>query len=184
MICNGPAEDHRGDPHRGGEATIGRRQLAGQMLDEIGMSADGSSVDAAADSTQPDESKEPKTQEPGGSNGLVRILRGEHLFHEGQVPGAMYLIRKGRMRVYRKEGGVEIDLEVLEENQIIGELSFLDGSLRSASAQAVVDTVLVKISGPAFTKTLDGLPDWLKILLRTLCQRLRTANSKIRALER
>jgi len=91
----------------------------------------------------------------------------------------MYLIRQGKMRIYRRENGVEIELEALEENQIVGELSFLDGSLRSASAQALVDSTLIKISGPAFTKTLDGLPDWLKILIRTLCLRLRNANAKI-----
>ncbi len=110
---------------------------------------------------------------------MVDLTKGDHLFHEGDYPGAMYLIRKGKIRVYRRENGVEIDLETLDENQIIGELSFLDGSLRSASAQALVDSTLVKISGPAFTKTLDGLPDWLKILMRTLCLRLRNTNSKV-----
>jgi len=124
-------------------------------------------------------SKEPVPAEPGSSSGVVRIAKGEHLFHEGQFPGAMYLIRQGKMRIYRRENGVEIELEALEENQIVGELSFLDGSLRSASAQALVDSTLIKISGPAFTKTLDGLPDWLKILIRTLCLRLRNANAKI-----
>ena len=124
-------------------------------------------------------SKEPVPAEPGSSSGVVRIAKGEHLFHEGQFPGAMYLIRQGKMRIYRRENGVEIELEAVEENQIVGELSFLDGSLRSASAQALVDSTLIKISGPAFTKTLDGLPDWLKILIRTLCLRLRNANAKI-----
>jgi CRP-like cAMP-binding protein len=123
----------------------------------------------------------PEPSASGDQSSLVKVKAGEHLFHEGQFPGAMYLIRKGKMRVYRRENGVEIDLETLDENQIIGELSFLDGSLRSASAQALVDTALIKISGPAFSKTLDGLPDWLKILVRTLCLRLRNANSKIRS---
>lgn len=125
--------------------------------------------------------KEPEHSVSGDQRSLIQVKAGEHLFHEGQFPGAMYLIRKGKMRVYRRENGVEIDLETLDENQIIGELSFLDGSLRSASAQALVDTTLVKISGPAFSKTLEGLPDWLKILIRTLCLRLRNANSKIRS---
>lgn len=116
---------------------------------------------------------------PIESGNLVQVRKGDHLFRDGQFPGAMYLIRRGRMRIYRSEGGREIELETLDENQIVGEMSFLDGSLRSASAQAMCDTTLVKISGPAFTKTLEGLPDWLKILIRTLCGRLRAANSKI-----
>lgn len=114
------------------------------------------------------------------SANVMQVPRGEHVFREGEFPGAMYLIRRGRLRIYRTENSREIDLEVLEENQIVGELSFLDGSLRSASAQALSDVTLMKISGPAFAKTLDGLPDWLKILVRTLCLRLRTANTKIR----
>jgi|688.fasta_scaffold499097_1 CRP-like cAMP-binding protein len=138
-------------------------------------------MELSESSNRNDPSKEPVPAEPGSSGGVVCIAKGEHLFHEGQFPGAMYLIRQGKMRIYRRENGVEIELEALEENQIVGELSFLDGSLRSASAQALVDSTLIKISGPAFTKTLDGLPDWLKILIRTLCLRLRNANAKITA---
>ena len=136
-------------------------------------------MESSESPTRNEPSKKPVPAEPGSSGGVVRIAKGEHLFHEGQFPGAMYLIRQGKMRIYRRENGVEIELEALEENQIVGELSFLDGSLRSASAQALVDSTLIKISGPAFTKTLDGLPDWLKILIRTLCLRLRNANAKI-----
>ncbi len=136
-------------------------------------------MESSESPTRNEPSKEPVPADPGSSGGVVRIAKGEHLFHEGQFPGAMYLIRQGKMRIYRRENGVEIDLEALEENQIVGELSFLDGSLRSASAQALLDCTLIKISGPAFSKTLDGLPDWLKILIRTLCLRLRNANSKI-----
>jgi len=109
------------------------------------------------------------------------IPRGDHLFREGHVPGAMYLIRRGSLRISRTEGGRKVDLETLDENQIVGELSFLDGGLRSASAQALCDTTVVKISGPVFAKTLEGLPDWLKVLIRSLCLRLRTVNTKIRA---
>lgn len=141
----------------------------------------GGRVESSESPIRKEPSKEPAPSDPGSSSGLVRIAKGDHLFHEGQFPGAMYLIRQGKMRIYRRENGVEINLEVLEENQIVGELSFLDGSLRSASAQALVDSTLIKISGPAFSKTLDGLPDWLKILIRTLCLRLRNANSKITA---
>ncbi|MBM3850408.1 MAG: cyclic nucleotide-binding domain-containing protein [Verrucomicrobia bacterium] len=116
-----------------------------------------------------------------GAGQSLMIPRGDHLFREGHVPGAMYLIRRGSLRISRTEGGRKVDLEVLDENQIVGELSFLDEGLRSASAQALCDTTVVKISGPVFAKTLEGLPDWLKVLIRSLCLRLRTVNTKIRA---
>ncbi len=134
-----------------------------------------------APQSQPDDRLPPGGPPAVDGGNIVQVRQGEHLFREGQFPGAMYLIRRGRLRIYRTENGREIDLEVLDENQIVGELSFLDGSLRSASAQAISDTTVVKISGPAFSKTLDGLPDWLKILIRTLCLRLRTTNAKVKA---
>jgi hypothetical protein len=95
----------------------------------------------------------------------------------------MYLIRQGMIRVYKKKGEADIELETLRAGQIIGELAFLDGNPRSASGEALSDCELVEISGPTFQQVLDKIPEWLKILLRTLVTRLRATSTKFRQLE-
>jgi CRP-like cAMP-binding protein len=65
----------------------------------------------------------------------------------------------------------------------LGELAFLDGNPRSASAEALGECELVEISSDVFTKTVAILPDWIKVLLKTVVGRLRTASTRIRQME-
>jgi CRP-like cAMP-binding protein len=113
----------------------------------------------------------------------IRLKKGQMLFHEGDNAGAMYLIRQGTIRVFKKKGDADIEIESIRSGQIIGELAFLDGNPRSASGEALSDCELVEISGPAFQQALDKIPEWLKILIRMLVTRLRAASTKIRQLE-
>ena len=95
----------------------------------------------------------------------------------------MYLIKSGMVRIYKKKGDSDIEIDTVHSGQILGELAFLDGNPRSASGEALTDCHLVEISGPTFQAVLGKLPDWLKILMKTIVGRLRTASTRIRQLE-
>lgn len=112
-----------------------------------------------------------------------RLKKGELLFSEGEGSKAMYLLRSGMIRVFKKKGDSPIELDTIRSGQIIGELAFLDGNPRSASAEAMSECELMEISGTAFQEIITKLPDWLKILLKTVVLRLRTASTRIRQLE-
>jgi CRP-like cAMP-binding protein len=111
------------------------------------------------------------------------LKKGELLFAEGENSRAMYLLKQGMIRLYKKKGDSVIELDTVHSGQVLGELAFLDGNPRSASGEALTECDLVEISGPAFQKLLSSLPDWLKILMKTIVQRLRTASTRIRQLE-
>jgi CRP/FNR family cyclic AMP-dependent transcriptional regulator len=87
------------------------------------------------------------------------------------------------IRLYKKKGDASIELATVHTGQVIGELAFLDGNPRSASGEALIDCELIEISGPTFQQVLTRLPDWLKILLKTIVGRLRSASTHIRQLE-
>jgi CRP/FNR family cyclic AMP-dependent transcriptional regulator len=114
----------------------------------------------------------------------MRILKkGELLFAEGENSRAMYLLKKGMIRLYKKKGESSIELDTVHSGQVLGELAFLDGNPRSASGEALTDCELIEISGPVFQQVLAKLPDWLKILMKTIVGRLRSASTRIRQLE-
>lgn len=95
----------------------------------------------------------------------------------------MYFVKSGMIRLYKKKGDSQIELDTVHTGQVLGELAFLDGNPRSASAEALTDCELVEVSGPAFQQVLTKMPDWLKMLLKTVVGRLRTASTRIRQLE-
>lgn len=113
----------------------------------------------------------------------LKLKRGDLLFSEGDNSTAMFLLKSGSIRVFKKKGTSFIELDTIRSGQIIGELAFLDGLPRSASCEAIQDCELIEISGATFTETMTRIPEWLKALLKTIVTRLRASSNKIRQLE-
>jgi CRP/FNR family transcriptional regulator, cyclic AMP receptor protein len=120
---------------------------------------------------------------PASGQQTRRLKRGELLFAEGENSRAMYFVKTGMIRLFKKKGDSQIELDTIHTGQVVGELAFLDGNPRSASGEALTDLEVIEISGPAFSEVLTKIPDWLKILLKTVVARLRTASTRIRQLE-
>lgn len=120
---------------------------------------------------------------PGAGPQTRHLKKGELLFAEGESSRAMYLIKNGIIRIFKKKGDSAIEIDTVHSGNILGELAFLDGNPRSASGEALTDCELVEISGPTFQQVLAQLPDWLKILMKTIVGRLRAASTRIRQLE-
>jgi CRP-like cAMP-binding protein len=111
------------------------------------------------------------------------LKKGELLFNEGDPSKSMYFVSTGTLRLFKKKGNTSIELGMIHKGEVIGEMGFLDGGPRSASAEAIHDTDLVEITNVNLTEQLKVLPPWLMVLLKTIVNRLRSANNKIRQLE-
>ena len=59
---------------------------------------------------------------------------GALLFEEGQSCTGMYIIQKGKVRLFKKSGRKEITIDVLGEGDFFGEMACLVGHPRSINA--------------------------------------------------
>ncbi len=116
-------------------------------------------------------------------NRLLKFAASSPIFNEGDPSKAMYLVRKGAVRVFKKKGDATIEIDTIRVGQILGEMAFLDGNPRSASAEALMETEIIEISNQAMEGTLNTSPEWLKILLKTIVGRVRASTNKIKLLE-
>lgn len=98
----------------------------------------------------------------------------ENLFSKGDKGTCMYFIYKGRVRIH--DGNYT--LAVLEDNDIVGELSVLDSEARSASATTLDETILLKLEQEPFYEIMMNNVEVLKGILNTLCRRLRIMDDK------
>ncbi|MCC7442845.1 MAG: Crp/Fnr family transcriptional regulator [Bdellovibrionales bacterium] len=114
---------------------------------------------------------------------VIQLQKGELLFAEGESSRSMYFLKTGIIRIFKKKGNASIEVATINSGQVLGELAFLDGAPRSASAEGLTTCTLVEVSGVTFTQTLSKLPDWLKLLLKTIVGRLRSSSTRIRQLE-
>ena len=70
---------------------------------------------------------------------------GTVLFQEGQACAGMYIIRKGRVRLYRKIGAQEITIDRLQDGDFFGEMACLLGQPRSINAVVEEDSQILLV---------------------------------------
>jgi CRP-like cAMP-binding protein len=76
-----------------------------------------------------------------------RFGAGEIIFHQGDAPDVAYLIISGRIEIFREDAnGERHSVAILEVGQMFGEIGVMDNAPRSASARALVDSVLGVVS--------------------------------------
>jgi CRP/FNR family cyclic AMP-dependent transcriptional regulator len=110
---------------------------------------------------------------------VCSYARGRTLFHEGQVPDRVLLLRSGCVKVgLVTAGGREVVLAFRGPGELVGELSALDGEPRSATIVAVEPVEALALTQQAFRAFLAGHPPAALALLRMLSLRLREADAQ------
>ena len=99
----------------------------------------------------------------------VVVPAGQCVFREGDFGEELFIIVEGRVRISLR-GRI---LATLKERDYFGEMSLLDGEPRSATAEAEVDTLLLRIRQADFHRILARNFDATLAVLRTLSRRLR-----------
>lgn len=109
-----------------------------------------------------------------------KIKAGDYLVREGDESNEMFFLTSGTMGVYKRKGNVENQIGTIYSGELVGEMSFLDNSPRSASVKAVSDCELTVIPHDKLEKYLKEQPKWYRALVNTLLERLRKANSRVK----
>lgn len=93
----------------------------------------------------------------------VELSAGEALFLEGGKSSDIYLLRLGHLSVNLQIKGKEVPFKTMTRGGVIGELSTINGGIRSATVRALTDCVLMRLDGKKYRKLFDSSPDlrWL-----------------------
>lgn len=76
---------------------------------------------------------------------------GENIFSEGDPGDSIWIVERGSVEVFKTiTGDIDRVLDTFRVGDIFGEMTFLDGRPRSASARAMEDSSLLYLSRPAF----------------------------------
>ncbi len=103
---------------------------------------------------------------------------GKDLFREGEVGDAVYLIVKGKLRVFvggdAVEGGrPETTISEAGAGACIGEMAVLDSAPRSASVRALERTRTLRVPGEGFKRLLSDRPEMSEAIVGELVFRMR-----------
>lgn len=111
---------------------------------------------------------------------------GSLIFKEGEPGDKLYVIISGAVRISRKINGSEEALAILRPGNFFGEMSLIDDIERSADAIAHEECSVMTIKKDDFDSLLFVNKDLAYSILwsfvRTLSERLRETNEKIKSL--
>ena len=111
---------------------------------------------------------------------LVKITANQILLKEGDHSNSMYWVQSGQLVVTKRRGTEDVVLGHIYSGELVGELSFLDQETRSATVKAVTECDLIQIPQETIDSIFKTQPKWLEILIKTMAERLRKANSRIK----
>ncbi len=94
---------------------------------------------------------------------------GEVLVAEGSADDHLYVVVSGVLGVVKAAGtDAEVTLNAIRPGDVVGELSFLDGSTRYASLVALSDTRVLGLSRDALEGLLDTKPKVVYHVMRAI----------------
>lgn len=115
---------------------------------------------------------------------IKKYAKGETIFAENAPCDGMYIVDKGKVRVFKTTvvNGVRKEIELCElgPRAMFGEMSMIDEESRSASVQAIAPTECTVITKQIFEDQLTRIPPWMVNMIKILVRRLRDTNEKLR----
>lgn len=108
---------------------------------------------------------------------------GEFIFFEGDIESHFYIIESGEVSIFMKDRqGKKINISNFTSGDTFGEFALISEAPRTASAQALTDVKVMKVSEEGFQMMLNDLPIWASTMLKSFTLRLRQTNEMIKDL--
>ena len=111
----------------------------------------------------------------GESSDRVNYPTGSVIFEEGSEAEFMYVVIEGEISLSLHDHTIAM----VSPGAIVGEMALLDSSVRSATATAASDCVLVPIDIHSFKSLIQYTPDFALHVMSVLAQRLRRVNEAL-----
>jgi len=103
--------------------------------------------------------------------------RGEAIFHKDDPGYALYIIRKGQVKIHTSSpDGEEVILTILKDGDFFGELSLLDGRPRSATATALDNIEVLMLHRDDLLDIVGRHAELAVDIMIALSERLRRTN--------
>jgi CRP/FNR family transcriptional regulator, cyclic AMP receptor protein len=104
---------------------------------------------------------------------------GTMIFEENDPGSRMYVIRSGRVRIFRTVGTNEMVLALLGPGEFFGEMALLEGLPRSANAQASEDVSLIEVDAETFEQMIRTNSEIAVRMMRRLATRVRELDVRL-----
>jgi signal transduction histidine kinase len=114
----------------------------------------------------------------------VRFQAGGVIFEQGSPGDFAYVIKEGEIEISCLSDGRQVPLARRGPGEVIGEMALLEEAPRMATARALTDSVLVRVSREQLDQLLGSSPSAARAILSTVMRRLRETETALRQSEK
>ncbi len=108
----------------------------------------------------------------------------EYIVKQGEEGLGLYIIKTGKVAVEKKmDNGSTLEIATHGPGEFIGELSVIDGAVRTASVKALEDTKCITIIAWDFNAAMKAHPEIALEILPVIIKRFRETNAELLALK-
>ena len=108
---------------------------------------------------------------------VVKFDTGELVFSHDDTGKHAYLIRSGKVSLYKDVDGTKQLIADMNPGQILGEMALFTGNTRSATAEALEPSELLVIDRETFEILLQKSTPFVKGLISQLIERIQSAEN-------
>lgn len=112
-----------------------------------------------------------------------KIQKEDYVFFEGDLPEWLFIVREGRIKLVKhSDTGKDVILQIFVPGDMFGEVSLFDRKPYAASAQAMENSTVLKLSRKDFLLFFGRHPFIATDLIVELGRQLREAHATIKSL--
>lgn len=108
---------------------------------------------------------------------------GEVIIREGEQNRDLYVLSEGTIEVSFTDDQQKVVVTHITPPEILGEISFLSGSPRTATITAKTRVEMYILNYDKVKDEMDEIPPWLRLILNTLTKRMQSCGQKIKEME-
>lgn len=109
----------------------------------------------------------------------VTFDKGEMIYEQGESGNCMFIIKEGKIVLYKTAGEQKEEMSTLEKGDFFGELSILEHCPRVETAKALANCSLVVIHRSTFVKMIKSNMEIAIRMLQKLSTKMRLSNERI-----
>jgi CRP/FNR family cyclic AMP-dependent transcriptional regulator len=105
-------------------------------------------------------------------NAEINLGAGEVVYTPRQPDGKLFILKQGRVRIYKMEASREFTLEVVDAGTVFGEVAFTPHALRDAYAEAMEPSILLAMERADVERLIREKPQVGIRMISLLSERL------------
>src|SRR5215212_4936047 len=112
-------------------------------------------------------------------NAEINLQAGEVFYTPRQPDGKLFVLKQGRVRIYKMEASREFTLEMVDAGTVFGEVAFTPHALRDAYAEAMEPSIVLAMERADVERLIREKPQVGLRMISLLAERLRYYETRL-----